>query len=146
LAPVYKKILLGDDDPDDRELFQEVLARVSPLVELQVAENGLQLLELLQEQELNKPDLIFLDINMPVMNGLECLRKLKSISEYKNIPAIVYSTSSATRDIQMAYDWGAFLYITKPDDFKTLEKIIEIIIMTPGELMVNLLDGYEQVK
>lgn len=143
MTTLYSKIFLGDDDSDDTELFQEAFGRVSPLIELHIAENGLRLLELLEEQEKDKPDLIFLDINMPVMNGWECLRKLKENSAYKNIPVIVYSTSAAQRDIKMAYDWGAHLYLPKTDDFRNLEKIIRTIMETPIDMLFSRLNGYD---
>ena len=145
MALLYRKIFLGDDDSDDTELFQEALGRVSPLIELHTAENGLRLLELLEVQENGMPDLIFLDINMPVMNGWECLRKLKEHGEFKNIPVIVYSTSSVQRDINMAYDWGADLYMPKADDFRNLEKIIRLIMTTPVSSLRSCLDGYDPV-
>lgn len=64
---------------------------------------------------------------MPKMGGWECLEKLKNSSKYNHIPVIMYSTSSAKKDIAMAYRLGALLFITKPEEFKELSNILEII-------------------
>lgn len=122
---MYKVFLLADDDADDVALFHEALERVAPNAEFHTAEDGYKLFDVLHRL---KPDVIFLDINMPKMDGWECLRKLKNNTEYKNIPVIVYSTSSAKIDIRMAYSLGAFLFITKPEHFSELMNILQVVV------------------
>ncbi len=146
LTPLNRKFLLADDDADDADLFCEALASIIPPVECHTAENGLKLFELLSKQDIGIPDIIFLDINMPMMDGWECLRMLKGNSDYKSIPTIMYSTSSARRDIDMAYRLGAQLFLTKPENFSELSKILEIVATSAKGSLLDRLEGFESVK
>lgn len=74
-----------------------------------------------------KPDVIFLDLNMPAMSGWQCLAKLKNDTALKNIPVIMYSTSSNPREKEIAIELGATGFVTKPTDFGVLTKILETI-------------------
>lgn len=123
-----KKFLLTDDDKDDRELFSEALAAVDPNIVCQGAEHGRDALRLLTSQGIVKPDIIFLDINMPVMNGWELLDTLKKHEGCNDIPVIIYTTSSEERDRQIASDLGALCFVTKPDDFRVVKKILEVVV------------------
>lgn len=118
--------LLIDDDADDSELFREALQETDPSIPLHCAENGEEALKLLKE--IDKPDIIFLDINMPRMNGWECLKKLKSSSEYKQIPVIMYSTSSHQREVDIAIDLGALSFFTKPHSYSELKNMVKGVI------------------
>jgi CheY-like chemotaxis protein len=118
--------LLIDDDVDDSELFREALEETDQSISLHCAENGEEALKLLKE--IAKPSLIFLDINMPRMNGWECLKKLKSSAEYKNIPVIMYSTSSHQREVDIAIDLGALSFFTKPHSYSELKNMIKGVI------------------
>jgi CheY-like chemotaxis protein len=135
-----------DDDADDALLFCEALTRIAPLIKCNTVENGMELFELLSKQNTNKPDVIFLDINMPVMNGWECLKKLKGNANYKSIPTIMYSTSSAKQDIDMAYDLGALVFVKKPEDFRELSRILEVVATSSKETLVSQLKGFKSVK
>ncbi|MDQ3047360.1 MAG: response regulator [Bacteroidota bacterium] len=115
-------VLLADDDEEDRELFIEALAEVAPQVKVTYVENGELLMEILKTEE-NLPNIIFLDLNMPHKNGTECLHEIRSQENLKNIPVIIYSTSSSRIDIEKTFKNGATLYITKPSSFKELTKI-----------------------
>ena len=141
-----KKFLLADDDADDTSLFCEALAEISSTIECQTAENGLELFELLSKPDRGKPDIIFLDINMPLMNGWDCLKKLKEDADLSNIPIIMYSTSSAKRDIEMAYSLGALFYLKKPENFRELSKILEIVATNTQDSLVSQLKGFVSVK
>ncbi|MEJ0029199.1 MAG: response regulator [Bacteroidota bacterium] len=103
---VKTKFLLADDDSDDADIFCEVLTSIDPTIQCNTVENGRGVFEFLKNQP-HKPDVIFIDINMPIMNGWECLEALKADSSYKDIPAVIYSTSSAKKDIDTAYRLGA---------------------------------------
>jgi len=143
---INRRFLLADDDADDAGLFCEALTRVAPAIDCCTVENGLELFEVLSKYNTGKPDVIFLDINMPLMNGWECLRKLKGSSNYMNIPAIMYSTSSAKKDIDKAYSLGALLFLTKPEDFRELSKILEIVATSSQDSLISQLKGFESVK
>lgn len=121
------KFLLIDDDADDRELFCEAINAIDEQITCYSETNGRRALEKLDNREIEPPDVIFLDVNMPVMNGWQCLSALKSNETYKNIPVIIYSTSSHAHEVEKAHDHGALYFMTKPSDFKTLTKNLEMI-------------------
>jgi CheY-like chemotaxis protein len=120
----YKIILLADDDPEDAEMFSLVLDDVDPSVKFSHVDNGLGVFDYLQEKKNPTPDLIFLDINMPEMSGWQCLSLLKENPVTKNIPVMMYSTSSHPKDRQTAFELGATAFITKPSDYKGLQTIV----------------------
>jgi CheY-like chemotaxis protein len=122
-----KTILLAEDDVDDRELFLDALAGIDVACDLHSAENGREALVLLDGMKI-KPDLIFLDINMPQMNGWECLTTLKASADYGHIPVIIYSSSSHQREHQIASDLGAAHFFTKPDDFRVFRQQLKDIL------------------
>lgn len=125
---MVKKFLLTDDDKDDRELFSEALASIDPGIICQGAEHGRDALRILNSPGMLKPDIIFLDINMPVMNGWELLHTLKKDHTRHDIPVIIYTTSSEDRDKQIAKDLGALCFVTKPDDFRQVKIFLRIVI------------------
>lgn len=141
-----RKFLLVDDDADDAILFCEALSLAIPDRECHTVGNGLELFKLLSDPITDKPDIIFLDINMPKMDGWECLRKLKATSDLQNIPTIMYSTSSAKQDIDMAYNLGAMLFVSKPEDFRELVTILGIVASNSQQSLLNHLKGFKSVK
>lgn len=121
-------ILLADDDLDDTELFSEAVYEVDPTVLFYSATNGSEVLLTLQTSKIKNPNIIFLDINMPNVNGWECLKALKEDQQLSNIPVIIYSTSSAQRDKQMAADLGALYFLTKPERFEELKSFLRYVL------------------
>ena len=122
------RIFVVDDDLDDTEIFQEVLSFIDPTIQCSTAENGRDALDKLSRVTFI-PDLIFLDLNMPRMDGKECLRKLKENLLLRNIPVIIYTTSSQSKDIEETMEAGAIKFITKPLNVNDLEKILRPIVM-----------------
>jgi len=123
-----RRFLIVDDDSDDNGLFTEALAAVEPRIICDSAFDGREALEKLETKAIQPPDIIFLDINMPVMNGWQCLTQLKSESGYKDIPVIIYSTSSSRVDKELARKLGAICFFTKLHDFRKLIKMLEIVV------------------
>ncbi|MBF0694221.1 MAG: response regulator [Flavobacterium sp.] len=119
------KVLLADDDPDDRDLFTEAVNEHN--ADIQTAGNGAQLMTLLLETS-EFPDFIFLDLNMPEKSGKECLQEIRQHPKLKDIPVIIYSTSSSKKDIDDTYSLGANLYITKPNSFSELRNTVREIL------------------
>jgi CheY-like chemotaxis protein len=119
-----KLFLLIDDDPDDAELFSEALSTITPSITFHHSEDGQMAFEFLSAPGSQRPDLIFLDLNMPGMNGWQCLKKLKDDLWLKDIPVLMYSTSSYQKDKEMAKDMGAVGFITKPSEYRMLQKIL----------------------
>ena len=119
-------IVLADDDADDRELFREALNEIQK-VNFKTAKDGLSLMQMLKENK-ELPDVIFLDLNMPRMDGQACLKQIKQDKKLHDIPVIIYSTSKSPQYIEETYQNGACLYITKPDSFTKLKRIMEKIL------------------
>jgi CheY-like chemotaxis protein len=124
-----RKFLLVDDDCDDTELFSEAMESVDASVSCLNASHGKEALDKLQKQEIQRPDIIFLDINMPVMDGWQFLSKIKQTENLREIPIIMYSTSSKKSDVRTAMSSGALCFFTKPDSFQRLKKILQIVVL-----------------
>jgi CheY-like chemotaxis protein len=116
-------ILLIDDDDDDCELFGEALQEVSPETEFSCISDGCEVIRFL-EASTELPRLIFLDINMPRMDGWECLAVLKNHAAFAQIPVFMYSTSSLREDREKARALGALELINKPNDYNVLKQVI----------------------
>lgn len=119
--------LLVDDDAEDVAVFEQLLKEIDPLIELVTAADGLEALNSLQQRKHDLPDLVFLDLNMPRMDGKECLRELKKDAQLKKVPVIIYTTSSQSKDIEEALQRGAICFITKPTSLKELKHILSYI-------------------
>lgn len=143
---INRIFLLADDDADDAFLFCEAIGLLGPAVECRTAENGSGLFKQLSETGDSMPDMIFLDINMPVMNGWDCLVKLKENELYRPITTIMYSTSSNPRDVEKAYELGAALFITKPDNFNELCRILRAAAFSPKNELISRLKEFANVK
>ena len=118
---------LIDDDADDTLLFQDVLAELELPIRFNSAINGLDALKRLRKEHGNLPDVIFLDLNMPVMDGKECLAHLKADPQLSHVPVIMYTTSSQSKDIEETLMSGAVCFITKPTSLKALREILVAI-------------------
>ncbi len=112
-------IMNVDDDQEDREFFCDAMREIDPSITCLIAGSGVEALTVLKSLT-ELPDFIFLDINMPMMDGKQCLRKLKSIPEFSSIPVIMYSTSTNTAEIRECYKLGAEDFLIKPHSFEKL--------------------------
>jgi CheY-like chemotaxis protein len=104
-------IVLAEDDIDDQNIFQIALEEIDSAIRTQFVSNGKELLTLLQTAQ---PDLLFLDLDMPYKNGLECLVEMKKDLQLKKIPVVVFSSTTKPSNIQTAYEMGAHLFFIKP--------------------------------
>ena len=122
------EILLVEDSPGDIRLTQEALADAKIHNRMSVVNDGIQALEFLCNEGDNpdapRPDLILMDLNMPRMDGRECLEKIKADEKLKSIPVVILTTSEAERDIAQSYQLQANCYISKPVD---LDQFIEVV-------------------
>lgn len=123
-------ILLADDDESDRLLFKEAFTRLKIKTNVHTVNNGIELMEWLNMENTHLPDLLFLDLNMPRKNGIECLKEIKSNNKLKDISIAIYSTSDSAKDMDETFRNGANVYITKPSDFNLLKKVLEKAVMT----------------
>jgi CheY-like chemotaxis protein len=117
-------VLFVDDDADDYEIFCEAIAVSMPHANTLRANDGYTALTLLEELVV-VPDYIFLDINMPVMDGKEFLSLIKKDQRLKDIPVIMYTTSSEERERVAFQKLGAVGYIVKPTDFLSLVSALQ---------------------
>lgn len=123
----YNNILLIDDDLEDQEIFHAALAVISGEASCTSLSSGVEALKQLSDQTL-RPDVIFLDLNMPVMSGQEFLSKIKHIDALKSIPVIIFSTSSNEATKAATRHLGASGFITKPNRFDALIDILKPIL------------------
>ena len=142
-----KKIfLLADDDSDDRSLFVEALDEIDSSIVCYCVADGKQVLNLLQSKDLELPQIIFLDINMPKMNGWQCLTELKKMQPLKYIPVIIFSTSAHSREAETALELGAFCFFTKPIDFIEFKEMLKIIWLNLDGDLLKAMNQFNDIK
>jgi CheY-like chemotaxis protein len=116
-----------DDDDEDALLFETALSEIKRSVKLIPFSDAQQALQHLTTAAV-KPDLIILDINMPVMTGFECLEILKSSSTLNDIPVIMFSTSRSPKDIQLSLNMGAHHFMSKPNTYEELDTMLRELL------------------
>jgi CheY-like chemotaxis protein len=121
-------ILMADDDEDDRMFFREAIQEIKVRTKITLVNDGLQLMNYLNHPGNHLPNVVFLDLNMPLKSGMECLIEIRKNSRLKDLAVAIYSTSSTEEYIEEAFVKGANIYIKKPDDFSALKVILEQVI------------------
>lgn len=121
-------ILLAEDDEDDRFFFKEAIDKVKIKTVLTMVNDGVELMEYLNNPENTNPHVVFLDLNMPRKGGIECLQEIRSNKKFSNLTIAIYSTSASDNDIEETFVKGANIYIRKPNDFKILQKVISEVL------------------
>ena len=119
-----ERILLVDDDDDDCFIFKKVITEIDPSIDVFCVEEGSHVLAALDRVD---PQLIFLDINMPRINGHDCLRSIKD-SRHRYIPIVMYSSSFYANDINISYGLGATLYFGKTGNIDKLKNSLADIL------------------
>jgi CheY-like chemotaxis protein len=123
----FKNMMLVDDDEDDRMVFRDILHSVYPDIIFNDFSSADALLTFLECDFIMKPDLIFMDVNMPVKDGFYILKYLRKREHLRDIPVIMFSTSSDPEDIEKARKLGAVGYAVKPAEISKLIDIIKIV-------------------
>jgi len=123
-----KNIYLAEDDSDDIKWFQDVMEEICSEGAVTVFYNGEELLERLKDTTIPLPDMILLDINMPVMNGFECLKNIRSGLNLKDVPVVILTTSSSRTTIEITYKLGANYFIKKPSNYIDLKKMLQSVL------------------
>lgn len=116
--------LLIDDDIDDQEIFTYAVTQLNKTIEVKISSGGEEALQMLQPDNHFIPDYIFLDLNMPVMHGKECLKAIRQQVHLNKVPVIIYSTSFLDKDIYDTKQSGANGFITKQTSIDQLRKIL----------------------
>ena len=112
------KLFLAEDDDEDIKFFIDIISDISPDIQISVAKNGIELMGLLKTEK-QLPDFIFLDLNMPIKTGFECLKEIRSSEKWKAIKIVILTTSSQREQITEVYKMGADLYLQKPNSYST---------------------------
>jgi Response regulator containing a CheY-like receiver domain and a GGDEF domain len=133
------RICLVDDDKDDRETFQDAFNELNSDNVLMTFKNGLEAIDYLNAIE-DVPDIIFLDLNMPIMGGLETLREIRKNERYKLLSVVIYSTSSSEKDIEETLVAGANIYITKPTNYRVLKDMLTKVMKVNWQYHTSELD------
>ncbi len=123
------KVLLADDDKDDQQLFTAAIEETKVNAEVTTVDNGKDLIDILKDPREPNPDIIFLDVNMPVKDGKEALAEIKKDETLRDIPTVMLSTSDSPNDVEETFKHGANLYVKKPNSFNSLILILKNIFM-----------------
>jgi CheY-like chemotaxis protein len=124
----YINICLADDDQDDRLFFTDAFDELKIKTKVSTFNDGVELMNYLNDTDSVLPNVLFLDLNMPKKNGLECLLEIKKNENLNDIAIAIYSTSSSEEHIEETFINGANIYIKKPSDFETLKKILAEVV------------------
>ncbi|WP_163397348.1 response regulator [Flavobacterium fluviatile] len=126
LKNFQKVIVIADDDEDDRLLFFDAVEDLKLPVAVEAACDGQELLNTLDSSLERLPDMIFLDINMPIKNGFDCLEEIRSRDGgLKKVRIIMLSTSKSPHNIELSYKLGADFYAVKPSSFQGLKNLLQ---------------------
>ncbi|MCL5127995.1 MULTISPECIES: response regulator [unclassified Algibacter] len=121
-------IVLADDDEDDRLLFDEAISEIDVKTKLSLFNDGKALMDYLVLPDTILPEIVFLDLNMPIKNGMQCLKEIRANDKLKELCVAIYSTSSSEEDIENTFVNGANVYINKPNSFSALKKAIDKVL------------------
>ena len=130
MLPYPGLVLLVDDDHDDHEIFCLSLGEVSSGIKCIYHDNALSALEYLKQKSINYPDFIFLDLNMPGMNGMQLLEQIKNEEALEAIPIVVYSTSILPSDKEKVLGLRANYFFIKPSSHKELTEELKTVFST----------------
>lgn len=124
--PMY--IALADDDEDDRFFFQSAIDEMEFNSKLSLFKNGRELMDYLNQLDVVKPHILFLDLNMPGLSGFDCLKLIRNNPNLRDLSVAIYSTSNSEKDIEETLSEGANIYIHKPNEFERLKQIIKHVL------------------
>jgi CheY-like chemotaxis protein len=124
----YIHIILADDDEDDRMFFSDAFEELKINTKVQTCNDGVELMKYLNNEDSILPHVLFLDLNMPMKNGIECLDEIKANKRFNDIIIAIYSTSSSEEHIEETFIKGANIYIKKPSDFNELKRVLSYVV------------------
>lgn len=124
---LHKYVFIVDDDEDDRHIFQTALKEIDDTIKCDFATDGKEALSILKKNN-TLPEILFLDLNMPKLNGFECLRKLKNDIQLAQVPVVIFTTSTNPDELEKTYKLGANVFFSKPASYLELkEKLGKIL-------------------
>ncbi len=122
--------MLAEDDEDDQMFFKDALHEINREIFLDINNNGDDLMTHLNMIDCLVPDIIFLDLNMPIKDGFTCLKEIRINDKFKNCPIIILTTSNNPEHRELAYQFGANRFISKPNNFYDLKSILADILLS----------------
>lgn len=134
---MHAHLFLAEDDDEDKDLFAYIISEISPDLKISFANNGIKFMTLLNNAEV-LPDFIFLDLNMPLKTGFECLQEIKNTEKWKQIKTIILSTSSHPEQIEEVYKLGADLYLEKPHSYSRFKDSIYKCLQMDWDSLKNI--------
>ena len=134
-------IFYADDDTDDQEMFIKAARYISESLQVTILNNGVELMLRLNDVS-SYPQVILLDLNMPLKNGFEVLKEIRASYLFKHLPVVIFSTSNDTTSIESSRMLGADMYITKPSSLDSLTNIVKFIIETDWQTFSNSAENF----
>lgn len=137
--PIARKlnILLAEDDPGDRLIFEEALGDLSISYALTSVNNGQELMEYLDNKKKKVPDVLFLDLNMPRKNGLAALNDIKSNPRLEKLPIIIFTSLIEEHIIRQTFQDAAHYFIIKPKQFSNYKILLHKMLLMISEQRMN---------
>jgi CheY-like chemotaxis protein len=126
LLKMIRTVVFAEDDEDDQLYFREVFREINADIQIVFVRDGNQLLQLLRNF---LPDILFLDLEMPYKNGLQCLVELRENSSYSGLPIVVFSSTMRPANIQTAYEMGAHLFLHKSSRYSEYSDCLKKILL-----------------
>lgn len=126
--PAPKRCYFIDDDEDDHDFFCTATQTIDPAIECQFAKDGIEAIDKLTHTSLT-PDYIFIDMNMPRMDGKQCLMEIRKINRLNSVPVYIYSTSGTPGLIDEILQLGAKEFLIKPTNMHALEQLLRRILI-----------------
>ncbi len=118
-----RRFFLLDDDNDEAEIYSEIISESKMPIELHYFSKGTQVFDFLLKS--SPPDIFILDVNLPGISGIECIKRLKADERYKNIPVVICTSISNQGKLEESISAGALRYTLKPFDFSGYKTLLE---------------------
>ena len=117
-------VLLTDDNVNEHFFFNHCAKNISDKIQIISLNSGKALMDYLENEDNPLPDILFLDVNMPLKNGNDCLADIRAKHRYDTLPVVMYSTSDSTDDVEKAFELGANIYVKKPVGIDELKQVL----------------------
>lgn len=140
MKPEFSKVVLADDDADDQMFFDMALQEVDRKTSLSVYNNGVELMKALTRPGAERPDIIFLDLNMPKKSGLQCLEEIRRHEDLRAVTVVMLTTSLSQMDILKAYEKGACLFANKPAELSKWSELIHKVFTSDPTQLESILN------
>jgi CheY-like chemotaxis protein len=118
-----KDILYVEDNPDAITLFNGIVHKLGDY-RFKTTDDGASAIKILEDENGFEPEMILLDINLPGMDGFEILNRVRTMTAYKHVPVIMFTSSDDDNDIKKSYEFGANAYLIKPDSLTSMKEVL----------------------